>query len=476
MNKFLTILLCALTIILAGSCGSIFDRIPLPDSPSKDEEKDDTETPQLTGIQYVFDMSALPEIHIDVTLEEWNKLLGYYDENHDTDKYIKCDAKFIKGSDVYDIDTAGLRLRGNTSRRRPEGNDGEMHVKDQADWHHCHFMLNLRKHVKDDEHTIQGVRKIYLRWFKDDGCYAREPFCYDLFRRFDIPTAILTSYCRLWIHVEGDSQPAYYGVYGMLEAIDEEYLEARKDFFGNDDYNLWKCAHGADLLDDSEHKFCNDDDAGTDNYAYVLKTNTDNYASAKAQLQDFIRKIKGKSDESFKEWIVKVTDVELLLRTYAVNVAVGMWDDLWCNSNNYYMYFNSSDQYDYQFFFIPYDYDNTLGTSNNIDPARHNPLEWGHMDNLIARLLRFPEYKKIYMDALNELCNDDELMGVDGSIARIASWHSMVSPYISNDTGEDMSIVDVPGSWGNYHHYRVLTDGPDNYFRVKAETIRSIEY
>ncbi len=432
--------------------------------------------PDINGLEYVFDMEALPEIRIDVSVEEWNKLLGYYDDNPHTDKYIRCDANFKKNGDQYIIEEAGLRLRGNTSRRRPEaGANGSKHVKDKADWQHCHFMLNLRKYVKDEEHTIHGVRKIHLKWFKDDAAYAREIFSYDLFRRYGIPTAINTSYCRLWIHVEGDSKPAYYGVYVMLEAIDDEYLEAREETFGDVNHNLWKCGYGADLLGDEDYRFCNDDDAGTDNYPYVLKTNTDNYDAAKTQLVDFIRKINGKSDDSFKKWIPTVTDVELLLKTYAVNVAVGMWDDFWGNTNNFYIYFNTSDQYDYKFFLIPYDYDNTLGTSNGIDPARQNPLQWGsNSRNLIARLLKIPEYKEIYVNALKEICNDPAYMEMSASIKRIKKWHSMISPYISNDTGEDMTIKDVPGSWGIYHQYRVYTDCPDNYFRVKAETINRL--
>ena len=107
------------------------------------------------------------------------------------------------------------------------------------------------------------------------------------------------------------------------------------------------------------------------------------FEDAKAQLQDFIAKLNGKSDESFKKWISEVCDVELLMRTYAVNVAVGMWDDMWNNGNNYYLYFNSLDKLNYKVFFIPYDYDNTLGTSNCYDPAKQNPTQWGGMGKLM---------------------------------------------------------------------------------------------
>jgi spore coat protein CotH len=272
--------------------------------------------------------------------------------------------------------------------------------------------------------------------------------------------------------VQGDARETYFGVYEMLESIDEQYLKARTTLFGDAGHNLWKCGYGADLSSIDDNLFVSDDDAGTANWAYVLKTNTDNYAAAKTQLVDFIQKLRGKSDESLRAWIPTVCNVELLLKTYAVNVAVGMWDDYWVHKNNYYIYFNSSDQYTYQFFFIPYDYDNTLGTSSIIDAGRQDPLNWGNSGHpLIQRLLRFPEYRKIYVDALNELCASDELFKMEGSVARIKSWQQLIISYISNDTGEDMKIEDKPASWGNHHEYRVMDTGSNNFFKVKASSI-----
>lgn len=442
-----------------------------PEGPTTPEEPSNPEV-GADGRDYVFDMKALPEIHVKVSLAEWNRLLALYDANHDTDEYIHCDATFTKEGTTHSFKDAGLRLRGNTSRRRPEGNGGEQHKTDAADWHHCHFMLNLRKFVKDDAHELGGVRKIHLKWCKDDATYVREMYCYDLFRRFGIETAIRTSYGRLWIHVEGDKQEAYYGVYEMLEAIDETYLKNRKELFGSADFNLWKCGYPAGLNGTNDGDFWSDEDTGTTNRPYVLKTNTDNFASAKEQLKDFILKLNGKTGDSFKTWIQQVTDVELLLKTYAVNVAVGMWDDYWCNQNNYYIYFNSADKYDYKFFFIPYDYDNTLGTSNMIDAGRQDPLNWGdNSRKLIRKMLDYPEWRAIYVKALNDLCASDELFKMEGSVARVKSWQAMFSSFVANDTGEDMTIEDKPASWGNHSEYRVMDMGANNFFKVKASSI-----
>ena len=430
---------------------------------------------------YVFDMESLPEIHISVPLDEWNRLLDEYDRDPNTAEYIHCDTKiWLKGT-TYTIKDAGLRLRGNTSRRRPEAGNSH-HVANKADWQHCHFMLNLRKYVKDDEHSLRGVRKIHLKWFKDDPAYCREIYSYDLFRRFGVWTAAESSYCRLWVHVEGDTNEAYYGVYGMYEPIDDRFLKWRKDKFENHKGYLWKCAWGASLNYDRDRNCNIGYDDGYDHVYELKEAEESDLPNAKAQLLHFMKQLRDLQGTALHDWLGQTIDIELLLRTYATNVVLGMWDDYWNNMNNYYIYFNSTDTSNYKFYFLPYDYDNTLGTSNNCgvqsDAARHDPLNWGDTNTspLIGKILQFSDYRKIYVDALNELCASSGPFYYTTSIARIKQWHALIGNYIDNDTGEDTRIKDRPASWGNHYEYRLweVTEASGsypNYFRVKAASI-----
>ena len=433
------------------------------------------------GISYMWDESVIPEITIKITEEEWNKLLRRYDEyNHNVD-YFHADFIYRKGDEVTTITDGGLRLRGNTSRKRPEGSYGQSHDPLNPDWHHCHFGINFRKYHKDDDHTIKGIRKINLKWFKDDPNYVRELYCYDLFRRYGIWTAAHDVYCRLWLKV-GDAEPAYYGVYEMIEPIDDEFIERRlPNMFENAKGNLWKCgyASGSADLKDLDGTWSVDLDNGV-NYDYEFKGDEEDYSAAKAQLQDFILKLTGKGEESFYKWIKEVCDVELLLKTYAVNVVVGMCDDHWNNGNNFYIYFNSTDKYEYKFFFLPYDYDNTLGTSWNCgiisDTGRHDPYNWGDKGLLMERLMRFEEFRQIYKNALQELVSEQNgLFHVDASISRIQSWQNRIRDYVSNDTGEDMSIYDDAASWGDNQDYLLMTKGSRNFFEVKAATVNAMD-
>jgi spore coat protein CotH len=269
----------------------------------------------------------------------------------------------------------------------------------------------------------------------------------------------------------------------MIEAIDDKYVKKRKELFGDHKHNLWKCRYGATLNYNDIHSasIYFDDDSGN-NYTYELKSNIENFDAAKAQLIEFTKNLSQLQGQQFHDWIASVCDVRLLLRTYAVNVAVGMWDDYWNNCNNFYIYFNSSDKNNYKFFFIPFDYDNTLGTSSNCgvqnDSGRQNPLQWGDTGKnpLIGKILQFDDYRKIYIEALNELCDPSKnLFHYSASISRIAGWHNMISSYVDNDTEEDCEIKDRPAKWGNIYDYRILDASSSmNFFKVKAESIANM--
>ncbi len=427
---------------------------------------------------YVFDINSLPEVRMTISLDEWNRMLAEYDKDNNTKEYFHCDVDVKLKGDNYIVTDAGVRLKGNTSRRRPENGNGN-HITDNADWQHCHFQFNFRKYNKDEEHTIRGVRKMYLKWFKDDPAYCREIYCYDLFRRFGVWTAIENCYCRLWVHVEGDKQPAYYGIYEMNETIDDTYLKMRKDKFGNHKGNLWKCNWGASLNYDRDKNASMGESNGSYDPTYEVEEINSDLNTAKSQLLHFMKQLRDLNGTALHEWLGQAIDINLLLRTYAVNVAVGMWDDYWNNTNNFYIYFNSTDPSNYKFYLIPYDYDNTLGTSHNCgvqsDSGRQDALKWGNSDvsPLIAKILQFDDYKKIYTDALKELCSNNGHFYYTTSIARIKSWHSMISNYVDNDTDEDTKIKDRPADWGNHSEYRLWesTDTNTNWFRVRAASM-----
>lgn len=423
----------------------------------------------VSPLPYVYDITAVPEIFLEVSTFEWNRLLDYFDQNPFNEEYIRGDMRFTKNGKAISLADIGLRIRGNTSRRRPEGTTGQVHNPQNPDWHHASFALNFKTFVKGQK--MYGAEKINLKWFKDDAMYAREVYCYDLFERFGVWTAPQSSYCRLRIKIKEDRDTINYGVYQMVEPVDKEYLKNRPGLFADSNGNLWKANWGADFKSSDKTKMDIENVTLTQTYSpvYDLKTNEMNLEAARTELAGFILNLNLRSGDDFKNWISGKMDVPLFLRTYAVNVMCGMWDDYWNNKNNFYFYFDSAGR----FYFIPYDYDNTLGTSMLMpDSGTRDVLNWGNSSHpLVVKILAIPEFKALYIQYLNELANKNtDLFHVDKSIPRILNWHRLIRPYVANDTGEDMEIVDKQASWGNADFYRLL-DANNNYFKIRSANI-----
>lgn len=450
-----------------------------PEQPTEPNDTTTITTPTNASLDYLFDINSLPEIEIDVTLDDWNQFLENYDQNENNGLYVPAKFIFKKDSDTFICDSVGLRLRGNTSRKRPEGNSGQMHTANNTDWQHCHFGIKFTEYTTGKKFC--STDRIVLKWHKDDAAYCREVYCYDLFRRFGVWSAPRASYARLSVWVEGDNKPAYYGVYVMIEGIQKSFLKNRTEagVLSDKDGNLWKAAWGADLSNSDASRMGVSDE--THDYVYALKTNEDTgLAAAKTQLQNFINNLSPKpsgSDE-LKAYLEENMDVDLFLRAYAVNVIVGMWDDYWHNNNNYYFYFDSQGK----FYFIPYDYDNTLGTSYEINSGTQDMLHWGSREGdrlLMRKVLSITEYEDTYKAYIKELAApENDYFDAEKSIARIKQWHQMISPYISNDTGEDMEINDIPAGWGNCSFYRLFSgnnmggsNGDANFFTTKIKSI-----
>lgn len=442
------------------------------------------------NLDFIFGTDSVAEITLTIKRSEWDTLLKYYDINPKNEDCIHADFKMTKGDYTWQAKDIGMRLRGNTSRIKPQQGDN---------YYQAHFKIDFEEWIEDDtieEGKLAGCMKgIILKRFKDDPTYVREVFGYNFFRKNGIWTAPRAGYTRLFINIiEEDGKPTEldYGVYAMIEEINKQFLKERSEntpeigtkFNGNKG-NLWKCcwqsSYGPSMATDFdayrsfgvEEIFL--DEAKSMRYDYDLKTNKDDLISARDEFIDFIYALNDLSTvEEIKAFYDERMDVDLFLKTYACNVLLGMDDDYWNNKNNYYFYFDKKGKC----YFIPYDYDNILGTNCSGDTATRNPLEWGENGYevpLIEKLLSVPEYKTMYIDYLLELSEESSF--VEGSKTEIQRLQTMVKDYVySSDltyTNTSSSIEDNTASWcSNYGKYKLLSgDENTNYFKAKSKSI-----
>lgn len=448
------------------------------------------------SLNYIFGTDSVAEITLTISRKEWDKLCTNYDKNPKNEDCVHADFEMKKGNNTWQISDIGMRLRGNTSRRRPQVDDK---------YYQAHFKLKFEEWCDDsgEERKLAGCMKgLNLKRFKEDPAYVREVFGYNYFRRNGIWTAPRAGYAHLFINIEegGTAKKLDYGVYAMIEEINKQFLKERSELlqesgtlgggnFSNNKGDLWKCcwqsSNGSSMATDYdgyrsfgvEEIFL--DESKSLRYDYDLKTNKDELVRARSSFIDFIEELnKLGSEDEIKKFYESKMDVDLFLKTYACNVLLGMDDDYWRNHNNYYFYFDKNGKA----YFIPYDYDNILGTNCFSDTATRNPLDWGegaYEAPLIEKLLSVPEFKQKYVDYLLELSaknvfvteNQAEITRLQDLIRDLTSSKDIVYA----DTSK--TIKDDVASWcSNYkegRHYKLLSgDETSNYFKAKAKSIK----
>lgn len=446
------------------------------------------------SLNYIFGTDSVAEITLTIRRAEWDKLCANYDKNPKNEDCVHASFEMKKGGNTWQISDIGMRLRGNTSRRRPQVDDK---------YYQAHFKLKFEEWCDDsgEERKLAGCMKgLNLKRFKEDPAYVREVFGYNYFRRNGIWTAPRAGYAHLFINIEeedGTAKKLDYGVYAMIEEINKQFLKERSELlqesgtlgggnFSNNKGDLWKCcwqsSNGSSMATDYdgyrsfgvEEIFL--DESKSLRYDYDLKTNKDELVRARSSFIDFIEELnKLVSEDEIKKFYESKMDVDLFLKTYACNVLLGMDDDYWRNHNNYYFYFDKNGKA----YFIPYDYDNILGTNCFSDTATRNPLDWGegtYEAPLIEKLLSVPEFKQKYVDYL--LMLSDTSAFVDGSQNEITRLQGLVKALTSSkdivyvDTSE--TIYDAVGFWcSNSGKYKLLDgDETSNYFKAKAKSVK----
>nr|MCR5400726.1 CotH kinase family protein [Treponema sp.] len=471
-------------------------------------------TSRAENLDFIYNPDVLGETTITISRKEWQKMLFFYDKARDYEQYVTA-AKynFTKSSNTWELNNVGIRVRGNTSRNnaRPQTSGFEGY---QNNYVQCHFKIDFEEFLEDDKTQGQKIagsmKSVMLKHFKGDPTYTREVYGYNLFRQNGIWIAPRAAFTKLTIKiVDSDSkvETVNYGVYAMIESIDKQFLKARKAKAGgkdgecleSDDGNLWKCTGYAPLTPNpdkigvetgGDFKNVNTSSSNPEDWTadyngkntphYDLKTHKSKPTEPVNQFKTFMSQLSNLNGEAnITAWMEKNFDVDLFLRTYAINVILGMWDDYWYNCSNYYFYFDKSGKA----YFIPYDYDNILGCNINEDFVTKDPLYWGPLNDerpLINKILSVKKYKQLYQNYLLEYSKEGSKFYVTESQKRLNSWKSMVEPNIYSS--QIQFGGECYGEWGDYFadwgypgwcpQYKLFSgDDTTNYFKAKTKTI-----
>jgi spore coat protein H len=364
----------------------------------------------------LFDSAVVARVDITVNPDtlEW-----LYD-NVDSDIEFHAVFNFNNGTINETVDNIGFRLRGNTSR------------------------YSQKKSFKVSFNTFEpgrkfyGIEKMNLNGEHNDPSITRSRICWEWLRECNVPAPRAT---HVEVYINGD----YFGLYIMVEHVDEEFVKSR---FDNDDGNLYQCLYPADLKylgsNPDLYKF-----TSGDRRAYQLKTNEeyDNYSD----LAHFIDVLNNTPLSELECELEKIFNLNDYLKVIALDVVTSNWDGYIYNKNNFYLYHNTETG---RFEYIPYDVDNTFGidwfginwgTRNIYDWEQHN----GEVRPLYTRLLDVQSIKDRYSfymkELLDKLADEDSLFTYFDHIRSMISGSVIDDPYHSLDY--DYNFADFLNSY-----------------------------
>ena len=341
---------------------------------------------QTLPFTWLYDDEQVYSIYINLPADSLEDMF----DNLENEYYYHATFIYTDGITADTVEDIGLRLRGNTS------------------------LYSAKKSYKVSFNTYspgrkyEGVEKLNLLGMHNDPTMVREHLYFDTYIELGLPEH-RSNFVRLYLNGE------YFGLYTNMEHIDEVYVNDR---FGNNDGNLYKCTWPADL-----NWRGSDQNDYLDN-GYELHINEDNPDAS--DLIHFIDVLNNTPIADLPCELEKVFNVQEFLKTYALDVAAGHWDNYGANINNYYLYHNLATD---KFEFLSFDCDNTfgvdwLGFDWTNQPIYDWPTGWYDVP-LVTRLMEVDTYRKqfgYYLEQIHQTALDPVYAG-----SKVLAWRDLVA-------------------------------------------------
>ncbi|MDA3817140.1 MAG: CotH kinase family protein [Prolixibacteraceae bacterium] len=293
--------------------------------------------------------------------------------------WAPCSFKF-NDTEWYHV---GIRYKGNSS----------LQSSYQSGNNKLPFKLDFDQ-FEDDYPAIKnqrfyGFKQLNLKNNYLDVSLMREKVGADLFRQFGLASS-QTAFCV--VYVDHGNGPQYYGVYTLVEEVDDTVYETQ---FAKSTGNLYKPEGDAATFA-----------SGTfDTDELYLKTNEDSadYSDAMA-LYDAINSSLRTSDvETWKSNLEGVFDVDAFLKYLAANNTIQNWDTYGNMTHNYYLYNNPDNN---KLTWMPWDNNEAFQDGKQMGALSFSMNETGSNWPLISYIIAQPEYEAVYEEYLQQFVSE----------------------------------------------------------------------
>lgn len=356
----------------------------------------------------VFPQDTVIRFDIVIDSDDWSDMRSDLASNYTsimTSDYqpiwVPCSFNF-DSTEWYHV---GIRYKGNSSLQSAyQSGNGKLSFKLDFD------------EFEDDYPSITnqrfyGFKQLNLGNNYDDESLMREKVGADLFREFGIAAA-QTTFCVIYVdHGDGSE---YFGVYTLIEEVDDTVIETQFDDGGSG--NLYK-------PDGDAASFA----SGTyDEDELVKKTNEDedDYSDVKSLYNIMKSSDRTSDEEQWKSDLEAIFDVDIFLKWLAANTVIQNWDTYGNMTHNYFLYNDSTTN---KLTWIPWDNNEAFESGKQSSALSFSMSEVSSSWPLIKYLMNVDEYEEIYEGYLAQFV--DEVFASDEMSTTYSSYYTLLKDY-----------------------------------------------
>lgn len=298
----------------------------------------------------------------------------------------------------------GIRFKGNSS----------LQTAYQSGNKKLSFKLDFDQ-FEDDYPAIEnqrfyGFKQLNLKNNFDDASLIREKVADDLFRQFGVASP-QAAFCV--VYVDYGSGPQYYGVYTLVEEVDNTVIKTQ---FAQSTGNLYKPEEAAATFA-----------SGSYNTSQMqLKTNEDaaDYSDVRALYDAINSPLRTTDVETWKTNLESVFNVDTFLKYLAADNTIQNWDSYGRMPHNYYLYDNPDNGL---LTWIPWDNNEAFQEGKNGGALSLSMSEVGSDWPLINYIIAQPEYEAKYKDYLQKFIS--EVFVPTEMINRYSDYYDLLKDY-----------------------------------------------
>jgi spore coat protein CotH len=286
--------------------------------------------------------------------------------------------------------------------------------------------VDLNKFVKGQK--LADVATINLHNAITDASYMNEALAYKLHRDARVP-APRTAYARVNISNGSEHKNEYFGLYVMVENVDDEFTK-----------ETFQTKGGALFKPVTPSLF---EDLGDDWEKYTQTYDPKDKPSKKeiARVLEMCRLVSKASDEDFAAKLGDYIDIDAFARYMAVTVYLSDLDGILGPGQNFYLYLHPQTQ---KFHWIAWDQDHSFGQMRGSQEDReqlsvHRP--WTGENRFLERVFKVEAFKKAYLERMREF---------SGTIFKSDRFHKQVDelapqirPAVKQESGDKLERFEM---------------------------------